>query len=504
LGVSLIDVNSYHRLFRSNNEAYGTTAVLEGQYDEYGKLRAESKLIKQAPSAAVIARHLNGENSIGLMPIDETGKCHWGAIDIDNYDRSLEGIVRAIYEYDMPLCPMYSKSKKLHLFMFLSDPALPIDLQKLMRRYFSMFALDPKTEMFPKQKDATSTKTFSWINMPYFGNTRCMLDEKMHEVDLTMMIARATAKQMSLKQHNAFLDVMPYSDAPPCIQSGCILRDVGRGGRNNFLFSVGVYFRLKDEGADLDTLLNKVNDSLNDPIEPQRLKETILTGLKKKSYFYLCKDLQGCNKEICRGQKFGIESSSTTGLEYGELEQFKTDPPYYVWTVSGKKMVFFSESEMLHQNKFRELCHRYLHIVPRKIDDARWVKILNRANENIVVHEAPDQAGGFSHGSQFLQHTIDFFTSRRPAEDKSQLALGRTWYDAQNNRYVFKATAYLAYIRNVKDFKVYSPIELQTKLQTIGAIQDGIYWSISKDKIPQQVTPEIEIDFHDKDDGGDY
>jgi len=492
-------------LFRSNNEAYGTTAVLSGQYDENGKLRAESKLVRAAPSPAVITRHLNGENSIGLVPIDETGKCSWGAIDIDSYDRPLERVINAIYVYDMPLCSFWSKSKKLHLFLFLADQAQPSELQKLLHRYFSLFALDPKTEIFPKQKSISDVKAMpSWINAPYFGNTRRMVGGEGQELELSEALARMLAKQMTLKDHNTYLDCMPYNDAPPCIQSGCILRDVPRGGRNNFLFSVGVYFRMKDESADIDNLLLKVNESLIDPIDEQRLKDTILTGLKKKSYFYLCDNLHGCNKEVCRQQKFGIDSSVTTGLEYGELEQFKTDPPYYVWTVSGKKMVFFSESEMLHQNKFRELCHRYLHIVPRKIDDGRWVKILNRANEHIVIHEATDDAGGFSHGAQFLQHTYDFFASRRPAEDKSQLALGRTWLDKTFNRYVFKATAYLAYIRNVKDFKVYSPIELQTKLQALGALQDGMYWSISVDKVPNPPLPEIDIDFHDKDDGGDY
>lgn len=504
MGISLIDVNEYCRLFRSSNEAYGTTDIAAGQYDAKGKLRAKSKLVRGAPSAAVVNRHLQGEVSIGLLPIDESGKCHWGAIDLDEYDRPLERVVKAIYNYDMPLCSFYSKSKKLHLFVFLSSPCQPAELQKLLRRYFTLFALREKTEVFPKQKDLNDVDVPNWINAPYFGDTRCMLNADMKEIDLESALIRMSAKQMTLKDHIDYLDNMPYSDAPPCIQSGCILRDVPRGNRNNFLFSVGVYFRLKDEGADLDTLLNAVNDSLLDPIDSQRLKETILTGLKKKSYFYLCNQLDGCNKEVCRQQKYGIESKETTGLEYGTLEQYNTDPPYYVWTVSGQRMVFFSESEMLHQSKFRELCHRYLHIVPRKIDDGRWTKILNRANENILVHESEGDQGGFSHGSQFLQHTIDFFTNRRAADEQSQLALGRTWFDREHNRYVFKATAYLSYIRNVKDFKVYSPIELQTKLQSMGAVPDGQYWSISKDKIPEIPRPEIDIDYHDPDDGGDF
>lgn len=504
MGVSLLDVNNYQELFRSSNEGYGHADISTAEYDEKGKLRAKCNIIRQAPSAAVMNRHLNGEFSIGLLPITEAGTCHWGAIDIDEYDGTLDRIISAIYEYDMPICPCYSKSKKVHLFFFLSSPVQPAELQKMLRRYYPMFALREKTEMFPKQRNRELVDTPSWINAPYFGDTRKMIGPKMEELPLADMLRRGLAKRMSLKDHNTFLDVMPFSDAPPCVQSGCVLKDIPRGNRNNFLFSVGVYFRLKDEGADLDALLHAINNSLIDPIDDKRLEETILTGLKKKSYFYLCNSMSNCNKDVCRGQKYGIESSSTTGLEYGTLEQYKTDPPYYVWNVSGKKMVFFSEAEMLHQNKFRELCHRYLHIVPRKIPDDRWTKILNRANENIEVHESPDEVGGFSTGSQFIQHTYDFFTSRRPAEDRSQLALGRTYYDKELDQYVFKATAYLAYIRNVKDFKVYSPIELQTKMQKLGAVQEGPYWIIPKSKIPEPPPINIEIDFHDKDEGEDY
>lgn len=509
MGISVIDVGNYHKFFRSNIEVYGVTNVDEGYYDEKGKLRAKVHIVRANPSPAVISRHLNGEQSIGLLPIDETGKCHWGAIDIDDYARPLDAIVRAIYDFDMPLCPFWSKSKKLHLYTFLSTPCQPSELKDMLRRYFSLFDCfktpdGRETEIFPKQKALEDVNTPSWINVPYYGNTRKMLNRDMEEIDLSAALMHIDTKRMSIEDHNAYLDHMPYNDAPPCIQSGCILRNVPRGGRNNFLFSVGVYFRLRDEGADLDDLLTKVNASLDDPIDDQRLKETILTGLKKKSYFYLCKELCGCNKEVCRKQKFGIESKETTGLDYGVLEQYKTDPPYYIWNVSGHKMVFFNETEMLHQNKFRELCHRYLHIVPRKISDDRWVKILNRANENVEVHEAEGEAGGFSNGSQFLQYTIEFFTARRAAEDKTQLNLGRTWYDEENNSYVFKASSYLSYIRNIKDFKVYSPIELQTKLQSIGAIQEGLLWRISKDKIPDPPEPQIDIDFHDKDDGGDF
>jgi hypothetical protein len=503
---SFIDIVRYSELFLNGQVVYGSFVL--GSADESGKVRGKADLVYATPTQAVFQRHCLGTHSMGLSPMNGTdGKVKWGAIDIDDYpNHKLSTIVRAIYDFNMPLLPFYSKSKKLHLFMFLTDTVDASRMRILLQRYANVFDCKPRTELFPKQTETslTSKRQSSWINLPYFGNTRCLLDRSMNELDITDAIERIYDKKMSFSQHEALIDELPYADAPPCIQKGAILRDFDSTShcRNNFLFSASVYWRLKDENDDIEQRIIDLNNSFDEPIEESRLKSTVLSGIKKKTYFYLCNDMPGCDKALCRKTPYGIESKFSTGLDYGQIEQWLEDPPYYTWTVNGQRMTFFSEVDIINQHKFREQAYRYLHIMPRRVKDEIWSKIVNRASSDHIVHEVEVIEGGFSTGSQFLSHTIAFFTSRRLADNFSQLALGRTYKDEGRNVYIFSSSAFVAFLRNVKDFRAYTPIEMQSKLKELGAKQEGKYWTIPVDIIGQrEETESIEIDFHDQETG---
>ena len=250
MSFSFNDVVTFQSLFSGNNNAYGMTKV--GDIVN-GKAASESKLIHSEITPAVIQRHLNGEQSIGIAPIRDNGTCSFGAIDIDSYNYDLKDVIAAIEDFNLPLVPCWSKSKKLHLYIFFSDEVPAKEVIGLLQWYAKAFACDKKVEIFPKQSKASSTNTFySWINIPYFAAA----DETNHRkivrkdgsliTDLSEAITYMQEKQLSLKEHQAFIDDFPYKDAPPCILSGLLLRDVGPGQRNNWLFSVGAYFKLKD------------------------------------------------------------------------------------------------------------------------------------------------------------------------------------------------------------------------------------------------------------------
>ena len=307
---------------------------------------------------------------------------------------------------------------------------------------------------------------------------------------------------MSLKEHEAFIDDFPYKDAPPCILSGLLLRDVGPGQRNNWLFSVGVYFRLKDENCDLRTLLTDVNHSLHEPISDAELENTVVKGFNKKTYFYMCAALDRCDKAACRQKEFGIESNQSTGLEFGELTQYLTDPPYYEWVVNGQKLTFWNEQEILGQVKFRALCMRQLHIVPRRVKDERWSAILTRACENIKVVDQATTSGDFTAGSTFFDLTCQFFYTKREADNITQLQLGRVYKDLTTNTYVFMAKFFSEFIISKNDFRTYQPVEIRVRLQQMGAYKDGMFWHMPISSIPaKQSGPEIEFKDRDLEDG---
>ena len=151
------DILSFSTLFSGNASAYGVTEV--GDIVD-GKAQAKSRLVYDTLSPAVIQRHLAGQVSIGVAPIRDDGTCFFGAIDIDDYKYNLNDVIAAIEDFDMPLCPCYSKSKKLHLYIFFTDPVPAEDVQNLLKWYARAFACDKKVEIFPKQTKAHSTQSF--------------------------------------------------------------------------------------------------------------------------------------------------------------------------------------------------------------------------------------------------------------------------------------------------------------------------------------------------------
>ena len=442
-----------------------------------------------------------------MAPIKDDSTCRFGAIDIDNYEYNLGDVIASIYKDGFPLVPCWSKSKKLHLYIFFSEDTPADDVKDILGWYRDAFACDKKTEIFPKQSKTTDTNTFySWINLPYFAsddmtNWRKMINEEGELATLQQFMERAEKCRMTFDEHKAVIKKYPYWDAPPCLLSGLLLRDIGPGFRNNWLFSIGVYLRLKDENCDLDTLLTEINGELHEPISENELRATVLSGLKKKSYFYQCAQLNRCNKVNCRKLEFGIESSQSTGLEYGSLTQVMTDPPYYEWTVNGQKMMFWSETEILMQTKFRALCLRQLHLVPRRVKDERWSDIVTRACEHIEVVYPTQSEGDFSAGSTFLDLVYTYFNGRRHADNMTQLALGRVYVDDIEKEYVFTAKSFMEFITKKNDFKQYTPVEMRVRLQQLGAFKDGMYWHMPMKSIPETGVKNVDIDFRDKETG---
>lgn len=494
------DILSFFNLFSGNTEAHGVTEV--GEIVD-GKAKSKSRLVYEPLSPSVIQRHLEGYESIGVAPIRSDGTCYFGAIDIDDYKYNLNDVVAAIEDFNMPLCPCYSKSKKLHIYVFFEDPTPAEDVQNLLKWYAKAFACDKKVEIFPKQAKASSTNTFySWINLPYFDanneqNHRKMVS-KSGLVPFTDALTKMQEKRISFKEHKRWIDEFQYRDAPPCILSGLLLRDIGPGQRNNWLFSCGVYFRLKDENCDLKTLLTDVNHSLHEPISDAELNATVIKGFNRKSYFYMCAALDRCDKAECRQKEYGIESKASTGLDYGDLTQYMTDPPYYEWIVNGQKLTFWNEQEILTQGKFRALCLRQLHLVPRKVEDARWSKILTRACENITVIQPAVEAGDFTSGSTFFDLTCAFFNTKRKADNITQLAMGRVYVDEIEKEYVFTAKSFIDFLVHKNDFTQYKPVEMRVRLQQLGAYKEGTVWRMPIGSIPGEQQPTINIDFRDK------
>ena len=130
-------------------------------------------------------KHLDGEVSIGVIPITDDETCRWGCIDIDEYPIDIKKILKNIDEMSLPLVACSTKSGGLHLFLFTSEPVPAI---KIKNKLEDITAAMGRTgdEIFPKQYQWSDQvpkekQTGNWLNMPYFAGddtTRYGLNKK--------------------------------------------------------------------------------------------------------------------------------------------------------------------------------------------------------------------------------------------------------------------------------------------------------------------------------------
>lgn len=506
---SVIDTQEFLALFSPAKDFYGVTVV--GDIVD-GKAQSTSQCLHEPLMPSVVERHLNGEVSIGASPLKGDDTIEFGAIDIDNYDGNLIDIISAIYEFELPICPCYSKSKKLHLYFFFTTDTSAEDGVSIMRWYARAFGLSKKVEIFPKQvKRTPNNRAYSWINLPYFNeadesNHRKMVGSNGELRSLSAFIDRAARCKMSFEQHQQMIKGIKYYDAPPCILTSILLNDIGQGGRNNFLFSVGAYWKLKEEDSeediDFEQELFDLNERLPDPLPERELKQTVISSLEKKSYFYICSAMSHCDKQNCMKLDLGVGSNKSTGLTYGTFKQYLSDPPYYTWDINGREMTFYSESEILGQSKFREQCMRELHLLPRKIDDNKWTAVVNKALQNIEVVEVDNKGGDFTKGSQFYALVCEFFQDRRRADNIAQTRMGRVFYDSDRGAFAFMAGAFMSFIRDAKSFRQLSDMEMREHLTGYGAYTIGSIWYLPVEALegiekPEEVKQDdAEIDFN--------
>lgn len=450
---SQVDTQFFAGYFSGNTRFHGQS-ILGDMID--GKRTAQCKAVHEPPMMSHYVRHLNGEVGLGISPLRDDGTCLFGVLDIDSCAFALDYIVKAITDYDLPLLPCRSKSNKLHLYVFFSEPTLAKDVQELLQWYRTALSLDAKTEIFPKQTVATLTSFPSWINLPYFGETRQALAP--FELSLTEALSRITLIRKTIQEHNSFLSGQLWYTAPPCVLSGVLLRHLQAGGRNTWLFAYGVFLSFQGRPV-LDALL-EINEQFDSPLEEKEVWN-IAESLGKKTYFYPCSDLSGCNKAFCRTQKHGMNYKLSTGISYGQLTQVLTDPPYYEWEVNNQTLVFYSETDIMSQHQFRNLCLRQLHIVPRPVPPAHWADILNKACENIVSRDVVTEED-VSIGAMFNAAVKSFFVSARLSPDIRDVAFDKI-VDTPDGT-LFSGQSLLTYIRDVKGVKNFSTQEVRRRL----------------------------------------
>lgn len=484
--ISQLQVQEFMEFFTGSKHNYGE--LVYGEKVEGKKRTGSYRTVKdRLITIEEYRKHLEGSVGLGVIPINEDNKCKFAVIDVDIYDTQYTEYIAAIERGGFPLVPFRSKSGGLHVYMFLKTFVKVKTAVNIMRRFTQLLSIEllvkrqtnRTVEIFPKQENLQAESRGSYINLPYYealeGTQRAITQQG--DLDINEALVYIKKKQISIEDAKEFLSIVPFNDAPPCLQSLYLLNPDIEGGRNNYLFSFGVYLKKKDEDF-FEQNLQDINITLINPIREKELEITVLSSLRKKDYVYKCKEspcVDYCNKKECKKREFGIgkDEGYFSSVECGKLYQIRTSQPYYEWEVRlqdqdiFKRLRFKTEDDIIKQDTFLRLCMRELHELPSKLKQKEWFNKINQALKdiNIINVEQEDDTSPFT----MLRSLVnEFLTARAPALTVEQILMGRVYFDEAKQEYLFRKKDLMDFLFLLKKFnRYYQPTEIHGILREL-------------------------------------
>ena len=436
----------FSHLFEGNRSAWGTYEITGNEGD---KLIGKAITRTGQLTFDEYSDHVNGKVSLGVVPIQKDGTCIFCALDADYYNGKSDQYLKMALRHNFPLVPFRSKSGGLHLYLFFASPVPAKDARVIMATFRDLLCLPRQTEIFPKQDVLPEGSCGNWINLPYFdaeNSARYMYDSLGASLSFREAVDACYERKVTLQQAKDFIDLLPYNDAPPCIQK--ILLSGECVQRNVFMLSVGVYLKAK-YGDGFEEELYKANACLNMPLSEQELKSTVIKSLTTKSYTYKCKDAPLhalCNSQACKQRKYCV-GERVSALEYGTFTKYNTDPPRYSWIVNGVNLEFSNARDIMSQDKFRELVFTNLDMLPEKVSEAVWTGTVNLALKNVVIEDAVDDS--LSSFAAIQEVIMDYFvTAEATLTLTDAIQANKPYFHSERMTILFKQTALLSYIKN--------------------------------------------------------
>lgn len=538
MSISEDDCDQFAVLFPSNKRSYG-------QYNPKleGKEKKPANTVKGQfyGETNAIRAHLEGEVGLGLVPIHDSHKCQWAALDFDVHGPNgkpidIEFIEAEVRRFDLPLTVCRSKSGGAHLYLFLREATLCSMVTVIMRRWAVKLKF-PTCEIFPKQvrierednpNEGWEGKSLgSWLNMPYFRahSTERYCLHMGHQLSLSEFIQLAEAKRYSITERDRRGDE-DFERGPPCIQR-MMENPIEEGNRNLAVFQAGVFlkrafpteFRVKMEA------FNKAG--LTVALDKQELK-TVMGSVGRRDYHYKCREepcKSLCDKDLCRTREFGITPEDVRVNELPpiqKVEKIIATPVRWAITIEGQIVEVTSE-QLFDFNRVRiaigEKTHR---IIPRmKSDD--WDMYLRQMMEKVEIRkEVTMEDVIFGHLCDFLKRANSDKT-REEDERRSDLlrrmpcllSITNTQYKPANQQgeeggleengakwyYAFKAVDFIAYLRRNRALILAEPAihTAVTKILGTEAKRDRVrvteygdirrVWFVAEDDVQNEVIP---------------
>lgn len=461
----------FFTLFAGLVRAHGVYEIT-GKAEPGKKLHGRAYTVVDPVTIELWQKHLDGEQGLGVIPIRDDATVRFAAIDIDNNSIDHVKLEQRIAELGLPLVVCRSKSGGAHCYLFLSEDANAGTVQGKMTKWAAALGY-PKAEVFPKQVALASARDVgNWINMPYFGtliedkSRRALLDGKW--IGAEAFLEHAAARLITVAQLVALGPTTPpapeggdLDEAPPCLLA-LAARGFGEGTRNNTLFNLAVYARLRHGEHGWQDATRELNAQHMHPALPESEVRSILRSVGKKEYCYTCtrppiKD--HCDRERCKTMRWGIGGlNEVPNIAITQLTKIKTVPPTWVATINDHRIELTTE-ELMSQGAFKMVVMEKLNKVVKAIRQTAWDKLLEKLTETMEEVEAPNDAGP---EGQFLHHVEQFCTGRAQARSRDELLQGKPW--TEEGRTYFRSSDLIRYL-DQQHFKAFKQREMWTIVQ---------------------------------------
>jgi len=470
-------------LFSGFESGHGT---YNAQYkDAKGKLVGHAEFIQEPVTISSWLSHLKGELGLGLGPINNSSKCKWGAIDIDDYTVDHLKLVKKIKKLNFPLITVKSKSGGAHLFLFMTAW---VSAELIKNKLGEMVAVlghaytkkGRPTEIFPRQSKILSERgdMGNWLNLPYFGtndSNRYALDDNINKLTIEQFLQLANKSKITEQQLKSLniIEVKEvkneFKDAPVCLSLIVSEGGIDEGNRNTFMYNMGVLSqKIHPHNRDLrNFLLEEWNQEYCHPALSAKELCVIQSTLDKHpEYKYQCKESllkSYCNVGVCKSKKYGL-SGACQMPALSDLTKLTSSPSVYFLQINDIRVEFPSTDDLINQTKFQTYCVEQASIMPPTLKRSEWTDLINQLLQEMRIVEASADA---SIDAQ-LEELLESFAEQMIAGfDKQDIARGLPWFDPASKKTLFKLAALESYLSNNKFIKL-TRGQLISKLKTWG------------------------------------
>ena len=470
-----MDLSRFPELFDGSKKRYGTfkpsglkraDGKVEGRYDweSFPANGDESKMWSD---------HVNGIQSIGIVPIREDSTVSFGVIDVDQVKSEDEAnqVLDKMRSWNLPLVPFRSKSGGIHAYLFI-DGSAPAKEVKRRLTALSLKLGRPKSsiDIFPVQTKLNADGTGNQINTPYFNykdqETKRWAIRNYNIKDLipleeflTIKITRVTLKELES------IGIKKVSDYPPCmdyyfenkvhegerdkalLQFGCVARkmhgddeDKIREEMDNFVTK----FFASEEGFDKNQFAKKVSQVMKTRDKEDQKDENDIYYVRNN-----CRqiaDLGRCDKVGCRTRKFGLVERSVMVTDY---RMIMTNPRRHLLTMvseSGEEVIISMTTDQLWtQNQIAKRCWE---------EQIKWTWVEKDEFETMKENWFKDMKviDSYNEGeerlSEFSTILHSFIDEKKGANDITQIDYGYVYRCDKLKRYFWNATSFKHYAKS--------------------------------------------------------